>query len=196
MYVLLLGPWVLKEKVTARDVGMMAVVGLGLVCFFVGADAPVRTAPDPARGNLLAILSGVCWAVTIVGLRWMGGRDEGSSTLPTVVAGNLIAFLACLPMALPAAATAVDWGVLSYLGIFQIAGAYLLLSAGIRHVPALEASTLLLLEPALNPLWAWMVHGETPGAWALAGGALILGATTVKTWLDGRSARTPMPPPD
>ena len=50
----------------------------------------------------------------------------------------------------------------------------------------MEASTLLLLEPALNPFWAWLVHGERPGVWALAGGALILGATLAKSVLDGR----------
>ena len=57
-----------------------------------------------------------------------------------------------------------------------------------RHVPALEASLLLMLEPVLNPVWAWVIHGEQPGAWALAGGAAILGATLVKTWVDARSA--------
>ena len=59
-----------------------------------------------------------------------------------------------------------------------------------RRVPAFEASLLLLLEPVLNPVWAWLVHGERPGAWSLAGGALILAATAVKTWLDARR-----PPP-
>jgi drug/metabolite transporter (DMT)-like permease len=56
-------------------------------------------------------------------------------------------------------------------------------------VPALEAATLLLVEPALNPIWAWMLHGEAPGRWALAGGVLILSATVVKTWWDGRGIR-------
>ena len=196
VYVLLLGPLVLKEKVTRRDLWMLLAVGIGLVCFFVGADPPARTAPDPARGNVLAALSGVCWAVTVVALRWMGGRDDDASALPTVVSGNLIAFLACLPMALPVAGTPADWAVVVCLGVFQIGVAYLLLSSGVRGVPALEASTLLLLEPALNPLWSWLVHGETPGALALAGGALILGATTIKTWVDGRGAKRPMPPPD
>ena len=27
-------------------------------------------------------------------------------------------------------------------------------------------------------------HGERPGAWSLAGGALLLAATAVKTWSD------------
>jgi drug/metabolite transporter, DME family len=29
-------------------------------------------------------------------------------------------------------------------------------------------------------VWSWLVHGETPGGWALAGGAVILGATAVR----------------
>ena len=32
-----------------------------------------------------------------------------------------------------------------------------------RHVPAVEATTLLTIEPVLNPLWAWLIHGESPG---------------------------------
>jgi drug/metabolite transporter (DMT)-like permease len=31
-----------------------------------------------------------------------------------------------------------------------------------------------MAEPALNPLWAWLVHGEAPGRWAVAGGMLIV----------------------
>ena len=46
--------------------------------------------------------------------------------------------------------------------MFQIGLAYGCLIEGLRGVPALEASLLLLLEPVLNPVWAWMVHGERP----------------------------------
>lgn len=194
LYVLLLGPWLLHEPIRRRDLLFMVAVAAGLVLFFVGAEEPIATAPDPVRGNLLALLSGVTWAFTVVGLRWLGSRAaENSADNPavvTVVAGNTLALAFCLPWALPVQqATAVDWAVVAYLGIFQIGLAYLFLTAGIRRVPALEAATLLLVEPALNPIWAWLVHGEQPGAWALAGGALILGATLVKTWYDAHLER-------
>ena len=52
--------------------------------------------------------------------------------------------------------------------------AYVLVTTAIRHVAALEASVLLLAEPALNPVWAWLVHGEQPGPWALTGGVVIV----------------------
>ena len=76
--------------------------------------------------------------------------------------------------------------MLLYLGVFQIALAYVLVTSAISHIPALEASVILLIEPALNPIWAWLMQGEVPGVWALIGGALILGATTAKSWSERR----------
>lgn len=196
LYMLAFGPLLLKEPVRRRDLALMAPVALGLALFFVGAQSPLHTAPDPRTGNLVAVASGATWALTLVGLRWMGNRAGGEgSALPTVVAGNLIAFFACLPAALPVVgAGPADWAAIAYLGVFQIGAAYVLLTSGIRHVPVLQASVLLLLEPTLNPVWAWLVHGETPGAWSIAGGALILGATLFRTVADAREERRRPPP--
>jgi drug/metabolite transporter (DMT)-like permease len=165
---------------------VVAAVLAGLVLFFVGNEAPVVTAPDPAKGNLLALLSGFSFAVTIAGLRWLsrGAEDSG---LATVAFGNVIAFLWGLPFALPVmSATPMDWVVILYLGAIQIGLAYACLTRGLRQVPALEASLLLMVEPVLNPVWAWLVHGERPSHWALLGGALIIGATTAQAVVQGR----------
>jgi drug/metabolite transporter (DMT)-like permease len=196
LYMLLFGPLLLKEHVRRRDLAFMAPVALGMLLFFVGTDTPVHTAPNPSRGNVLALLSGFTYALMLIGLRWMGNRAGGDgSGLPTVVAGNIIAFVACLPAALPVTGAGTgDWLAVSYLGVFQIGAAYLLLTIGIRHVTALEASVLLLLEPALNPVWAWLAHGERPGAWPIVGGVLILGATLVRTVVDARAERRAQPP--
>jgi drug/metabolite transporter (DMT)-like permease len=182
--------------VRRQDAALMAVVGVGLALVFLGAEAPAATAPDPQRGNLLALASGFFWALTVCGLRWMGagGRGHGSA-VAAVVSGNLTAFLVALPMALPVEAhPATDWLAIIYLGVFQIALAYVLVTSGLRHIPALEASLILLIEPVLNPVWAWLFQGERPGAWALAGGGIILGATTLKGVLDARSQREVVAP--
>jgi DME family drug/metabolite transporter len=183
LYVLLLAPWLLREPVRRRDLVYFMAVAAGMALFFLGTEQARATAPDPARGNLIAAGSGLAWALTVTGLRWLGRSGEGNSAMATVAAGNLVAFLVALPMAVPvtAAAGGANLLVILYLGVIQIGLAYVCVTRAIRHVPAFEATTILLLEPVMNPIWAWLVHGEKPGPWALAGGAIILSATLVNT---------------
>jgi DME family drug/metabolite transporter len=237
LYLLLLGPWLLRERIGRRDLGFMAAVALGLALLFAGLDPASATAPRPLVGDLLAAGSGLAWALTLVGLRALerdpaehGGVERGpaggGSVGPSpaepgpaergtaaatagkppgalagsgpvaLVWGNATAAAAALPMALAAglplsASRPRDWLIVLYLGVFQVALAYVFLNRGIGRVRALEASLLLMLEPVLNPVWAWLVHGERPGRWSLAGGAVILAATVVKGWLDARQRRIP-----
>jgi drug/metabolite transporter (DMT)-like permease len=197
LYVLALAPRLLREPVRRRDLGLMGALalGLGLVLSDLQPVA-AATAPAPLRGNLLAAASGVCWAATLLGLRWLEREPDGPTGpeghrapagMSAVVAGNVLAFAATLPFAFPFAPSARDALVLLYLGSVQIGIAYLVLMYGFRRVPALEASLLVLLEPALNPLFAWLAHGEVPGARTLAGGALIVAATAARTLRAARS---------
>jgi len=197
LWVLLAGPLLLHERATREDLVFMAVVALGMALFFVGEDRPQATAPDPARGNVLAVVSGVGYAGVVLGLRWIGrgagrggGDDAGGDSgdaITTVVAGNVLACLLALPMALPAPSLHLaDAVVILYLGAVQIGLAYFMMSTAMPHVPALEASTILLVEPALNPLWAWLVHGERPAALSIAGGAVIILSAAGKAWWDAR----------
>ena len=183
LYVLLLGPFLLREPIRRADLFYILAVGAGLALFFAGRDTVAATAPDPPRGNLLALASGVTYALMLVGLRWHGRQGGEDSGIATVVAGNLIAFLAALPMALPLHAFAArDAAVILYLGAAQVGLAYWCLTRAIRHVPAFEATTMLQLEPAMSPVWTWLAYAERPTSWALAGGAVIVSATLVNTW--------------
>jgi drug/metabolite transporter (DMT)-like permease len=147
-------------------------------------------------GNALAAASGATYALTILGLRWMGrGGDAGGSAAPAVLAGNLMVFLGTSPWFGSGGGGSVDWLVVLYLGVFQIALGYAFLTSALRRLPALEASLLMMVEPVLNPLWAFILQGERPGPWTIAGGGLILLATALKTWWDA-GARGSRPAPD
>jgi drug/metabolite transporter (DMT)-like permease len=183
LYLLLLGPLVLREPIRKVDLAVISAVATGAVLLLFGSEATAATAPNPGQGNLLGVFSGATWALTLTGLRWLGKHSANNdSGAATVIAGNVIAFVVCLPMAIQGVhASPVDIAVLLYLGIFQIALAYTLLTRSMREVPGLEAATLLLIEPVFNPIWTWIVHGERPGTLALIGGALIITAAFAGT---------------
>lgn len=191
LYMVFLSPLLLHEKVRRSDIITVGVVAIGLALFFVGSERPYATAPNPFLGNVLAAFSGLGWAFTVSGLRWLSRDGTGERGTACVVAGNFLALLICLPMMFPlTGATMTDWVTISYLGVFQIGAAYLLVTSALRHLTALEASVILLIEPALNPLFAWLAHGERPSLWAIAGGVLIIGATTVKALMTEKSERS------
>lgn len=187
MYVLVLAPWLLRERVTRADLATMAVIAVGLALILGGAPRASVTAPNPTLGNTLGAISGFTLALSTIGLRWLGTRQDGDrATATTIVLGNLLASAICLPLALPVVgATAADWAIIVYLGVFQLGLGYLFFTRGLRGVPAVEASMLMLIEPSLNPLWVWLLHGEEPGLLPVLGGLLILAATVART----RSAR-------
>jgi drug/metabolite transporter (DMT)-like permease len=89
-----------------------------------------------------------------------------------------MAFAVCAPLAFPVSGSVpLDWAVVAYLGLFQIGLAYVAMTRGMRGTPAFEASLLLLLEPVLNSVWAWLVHSEQPGTASLVGCSFILTAS-------------------
>lgn len=187
LYIVILAPLLLGERFRSRDLGFLATVGTGLAMCFMGRPESTVTAPDPATGNLLGLLCSVTWAFTLIGLRW-GERHGARTGLSAVVVGNAIAFVVGLPflVSLPSA-SAGEWITLAYLGVFQIAIAYLFLTSGVAHLPALDVSLLLLIEPVLNPIWTWLVHGENPGTRTLVGGAIIITATAARGIYDARA---------
>lgn len=187
LYVLLLSPWLLREHVRRSDIPFMTVIAIGLSLFFAGDTDRSASAPNPAMGNSLGLASGVMWALTLIALRSMARLGGSAAGITTAAAGNLIAFAVCMPLAFPVThVRTLDIYAVVYLGVFQVALAYFFLNRGLRHVPALESSALLLVEPALNPVWAWFLMGERQGALAILGGALILGASTANLWWRSR----------
>jgi len=172
LWVLLLSPWLLREHPTRGELLAVPVFALGLGLFFLD-----QLTPGQVTGNLLALASGVAFAASIIGLRHL--REGGPAAL---VWGNLLAAAVTLPLwPLGPAATATDLGWVAFLGVVQLGISYLCFSLGVRGVPAVEASLLILLEPVLNPVWTFLLAGERPGPWALAGGAVILAATAWRT---------------
>jgi drug/metabolite transporter (DMT)-like permease len=180
-YVLLLGPWLLKEPFRAIDGVCVGLSLLGMSLFFVG-----KVETGQMLGNTLAVASGVFFAFTVVLLRRDAKAGQGDA-LPSTTLGNLIAAVCTLPWAIHAPLTGRGMAVLLYLGIVQLGIAYLLFIKGVQKVPAGEASLISMLEPVLNPVWVLIGYGERPGNWAIAGGAIVIAAVVVRTLMPQRA---------
>lgn len=191
LYLLFLGPAVLREKVTARDFSLFAVILAGAALILFGSAG--ATDAERRSGDLLGLFSGLAWAATLTGLRWVGKKDPNPDAgTATVILGNIIAFAACLPWAMPVHQTdPASLMVLVYLGACQVGLAYVLLTRSIRHVPAFPAATLMLIEPVFNPVWTWLFRGERPGTATLLGGSVILAASLLAALCTGQQKIVP-----
>lgn len=172
VWIALLGAWLLNERTTRADWLTIAAVlgGLG-VFFYEGLQL------GSIAGLLVALASGVGFAVMTILMR----KQKHASALESIILGNLLSFLIGVPALWTAPALPPSgWVALGLLGVVQLGLAYLLYAKAIKHVTALEAVLIPVIEPILNPVWVMIAVGERPSPLALAGGAIVLGAVTLR----------------
>src|SRR5258708_11565095 len=196
VYVLILEPLFYKERFRRRDLITVAACVGGMALFFVG-----KLRPQDVSGNLLALASGVCFALFFLLLRHSKARNVNRAS--SAIYGNLIVVLICAPAFFGAARRgigAADLARISYLGIIQIGCAYILFtSAMARGLRSLDASIVGYIEPVLNPVWVFLFIGERPSGWAIVGGAVIITSVVihilieakVQGWKGGAAAMPP-----
>jgi len=133
---------------------------------------------------LIALGSGVTYAGVLICLRALRGLPPGWLTVWNHLLGALV--LVPLIWALPLP-TPEQYAVLVLFGGLQMGLAYWLVARGLRVVSPQEAGAITLLEPLLNPLWAYLVwpKTETPPLTTFIGGAFILGALAWRYWPRG-----------
>jgi len=185
VWVLLLSPVVLREPMRMRDVVAIVVALSGMALFFVG-----RFEARGMAGNAMALVSSVFFASLILVL-----RREQRAAQAAVTWGNVVCALAVLPF-VPhdLALTPRSFAVLAFLGVFQIAIAYVLFVRGLAYVTATQASLTGMLEPVSNPIWVFLFLGEKPSGYAMAGALVVLAAIAWHT-MSGEPALD-MPAPD
>lgn len=179
IFVVIFGVLLLRERPLPIDWIAMAFLFAGMLLFF-----GQELAFEGLIGNLAGVLGGVALALMIVSARAL--RESHPAQIFLV--GSFLGALVGLPAVLEASWSPQDLAIMLYLGVFQTALASALYAAAIRHLKALEANLILMLEPVLNPLWVFLVVGETPSAYALAGGAVVLGAVAVRAIAAARRA--------
>jgi drug/metabolite transporter (DMT)-like permease len=185
VYVMLLEPWLYRERFRRGDVFVVAACGVGMSLFFVG-----QLRPQDVEGNLTALASGLCFALFLLSLRHPKAAQVNRAS--SVIYGNLLLCLFTLPAFVGAAGglTTKDVAVVAYLGVVQIGVAYTFFTLGMaRGVRSLDAGVVGYIEPMLNPVWVFLFLGERPSGWAIVGGLVIIAAVFVHTVALARRAK-------
>lgn len=171
VYVALLAPWLLKEPTRRSDWAFIGVTVGGMVLFFLD-----RLSPTGLLGNIVAVGTGFSYAVFTLCMR----AQKDASPVESVILGHLLTFACGLPFMFDTTPTAETWAGLIYLGIFQQGISLALYTWAIKRLGALEAILIMMLEPIFNPVWVALGYGELPGTWAMIGGAVVIGAVTLR----------------
>jgi drug/metabolite transporter (DMT)-like permease len=171
VYVAILGSIILKEKTTISDWITIAVVIFGMFLFFLD-----KLQPGNLFGNIIAILSGVAFALYIIFMR----KQKDESPIESTLLGNILTAIIGLPFMLNSSPTGSSWIGIILLGTVQLGLSYILYSIAIKEVTALEAILIPIIEPILNPIWVFLAMGEAPGKWAFIGGVIILTSVTLR----------------
>jgi drug/metabolite transporter (DMT)-like permease len=181
----------LHHRLPARTWAAIGIGGLGIAWMF-WQEAGVGVS---LVGTLVAFAVPLAAATNWTVLQHVGhgstDPDEAApqDMLPALLIGGIISAAVTLPLAWPLQASGHDLGLLAMLGVVQLAVPCLLVVRLTRELPAPEIALLGLLEVVFGVAWVWLGANERPGASALQGGALVLGALVLNEFLALRKRR-------
>ena len=181
IYIALLSPWLLRERVSRLDWILIGVAFTGIALFFCDGLSFAGI-----WGVIAALASGVSYAWLTMLMR----REKSASPEATVFLGNLMTVLVAAPAMWPPVNLGHNWPWLLALGVLQLTIPYLLYARAIRHVRALDASIVSMIEPILNPIWVMFAVGERPAQWSIIGGCVVLGTSLLRSILASRESES------
>jgi drug/metabolite transporter (DMT)-like permease len=182
IFTAIIGSWVLKERARLEHWIAFLFVAGGMVLMFLDKLGGGRLA-----GDLLAILSALAFSLTFIFMRM---QKAGSSLESMLLAHGLTAVIGLfVSLFLPAPHLTVKTLLsIAILGIFQVGLAVVLFAYAIKHISAVTANLIAVIEPVFNPLWVFLVLGEAPGTRSIAGGLVIIAAVTAASVINARRA--------
>ncbi len=156
---------VLRERISLASAAILCIALLG-----VGIMVLEGVAAGRLKGNLIALGAVGTYAVFIILLRKARDFDMLAATSLAGLVAATIAFVLADTLAI----TTHDLIIAIVFGSVQIGLGFTLITYASRHIPAAEVTLLTLSETILGPIWAWLLVGEVPSIWTLAGGAVVL----------------------
>lgn len=161
---------VLRERISLTSAAILSLALLG-----VGIMVLEGVSAGRLKGNLIALGAVATYAVFIILLR----KARGFDMLAATSLAGLVAAAFGFALADTLTISTHDLLVAIVFGSFQIGLGFTFITYASRHIPAAEVTLLTLSETILGPIWAWLLVGEVPSFWTLAGGAVVLSCVAV-----------------
>ena len=178
---------VARERLDRRNIAAV-LVGVSGALVIVAGNWPRGS--DPAAGSnvaaiLMALGSGVAYAGIVLVLGSRGGQSPAWLNAAGLVGSGVVLAGVVAVRGGAEELIAPSGRQFAWLALFaavQMAIPYRLFTRGLRDVRPQEAGVLTLLEPVLTPVWVFLLlpSRETPAAWTLGGGAVMLAALAVR----------------
>src|SRR5208337_615751 len=163
----------LKERTRVEQFVAFPLVMAGMIFMFFD-----ELSGGKLFGNVLAIMSAITFSFYIVFMR----MQKDGSPLESILLAHWLTAGICIIISffLPAPqVTLKSLFSIVILGVVQSGLSAILFSIAIKHVSAVQANLIAVIEPVFNPVWVFIVIGETPGSHALIGGGIIVLAVTI-----------------
>ena len=169
--------WLLQgEQPTRRVLVAIPVVLVG-IAMISGVGQDEAFGANPLLGSILALIAAFFYAAFLLGYR--AANSERGPTAGPLMEATIGAALASLVIGsvngnLELAPTWPGHGWLLALAIGAQVVAWLLIGYALPRLPAVETSTIILLQPAMTMVWGALIFEERPSTIQLAGAVLVL----------------------
>lgn len=171
--------WALhRERPTARSLVLIPFVFVG-VALLSGLGADTAYGDDPVAGVLFGVAAGAVYSGFLLGLRASNRSHLAPTAGPVLDAtiGTAIAALVIGVVAVPEFSLEPAWpahGWLILLAVVVQAVGWLLVATALPRLAALDTSALILGQPVLTLLWAFLIFAEDLSGLQWVGVVIVL----------------------
>lgn len=184
IFILIISALFLHQQIKKREAAVVCAAAAGILLFFLD-----QLSPGNIAGNFLGILAGFFLSIMFVLIGLAGNND--SIRMSGILFAHIFTALVGIPVGavFTASISTREICLILILGIFQLGIPYILYAIAAKDCSPLACSLIGMLEPLLNPVWVFLLDGEAPGPFALAGAAIVIAAVACWCVIENRNQR-------
>lgn len=155
-----------KRKPKRNELIALTGAFAGILLFFFG-----ELSGGSLVGNILALSAGFSF-----GGMFLINSKSSCDTYSALVIGQFITFAVGAGFLFGENYSLDGTAIVAilFLGIFQVGVSYIFFSKGIKHISALNANIICMIEPVISPVWVLIFLGEIPALNAIIGSVIVI----------------------